>query len=115
MEFSQARSGSYVLGGIFVGLWAYLLLFRVPDIPVNVAAWTFWGVVGFAIAGGLLAARMANDGARIAIWIAVGVAVGLLGMAALFQRVGEAFASLFTFCGGGLIAAVIPVRGAREV
>ena len=102
------RAGSFVLGGVFLAVWIYVLLFRLPALVVNVGAWTFWGIVGLAIAGGLYGARVASDRARVPIWIGVGIAIGLLAMAALFQQVAEAFAALFTIVGGGLIATASP-------
>lgn len=108
MQNKPLQAGSFILGGLSISVWLYLILFRVPILPLDGGAWTFWGIVGLAIAGGIYGARITGDKVRIAIWIAIGIAAGFLAMAALFQQAKEAFAALFTFVGGGLIATALP-------
>lgn len=107
---TQLRAGSFVLGGLFIGLWLYALIFGVPEWRTfEVSYWALWGVVGLVITGGVFGGRVANDHARIAIWTATGIAVGLLAGAAIFQRIAEAFAALLTFLGGALVISAIPM------
>lgn len=102
------NAAGFVFGGLLLGCWVYFVLFKVPDVDVDVGPWVFWGVVGLAISGGILAARFAPDRARMAIWVGLGIAVGLLAMAAVFQRVPESMAALLTVSGGALIVTSIP-------
>jgi uncharacterized membrane protein len=60
------------------------------------------------VAAGFYAAHVANTQARIVIWVIMGIAIGFLTMAAVFNQVGEAFAALFTIVGAGLIVTALP-------
>ncbi len=116
MENAPLRASSFIVGGIFISVWLYVLLFVRPSEGIHVGTWAFWGLVGFAIAGGTYAAKVANERVRIVVWVALGIAIGLLGLAAIDRQVGEAFAALFTFVGGGLIAVALPApTGARAM
>jgi hypothetical protein len=109
MPNTPLRAGAFVVGGLFLGVWLYLGLFRSNQLPdIDVGLWWFWGAVGLAIAGGLYAGRVANAPIRITIWVALGIAVGMLIAAALFQRVGEALAAIFTAVGGAIIVSGLP-------
>ncbi|MFO1534450.1 MAG: hypothetical protein ABR586_02160 [Thermoplasmatota archaeon] len=109
MEQQNVRASPMIVGGLFIGLWLYLVFFTVREFPrINVALWLFWGLIGFAVAGGLYASRIANATVRIAIWIALGIALRFLAMVLIFNQVGEAFAALFTVVGAGLIITGLP-------
>lgn len=109
MEQHNLRASPMVVGGLFLGLWLYLVFFHVREFPpINVALWLFWGALGLAVAGGLYASRIANSTARIVIWILLGIALGFLTMVLIFNQVGEAFAALFTVAGAGLIVTGLP-------
>jgi hypothetical protein len=109
MEHQTLRASPMVVGGLFLGLWLYLVFFHVREFPpIDVALWLFWGVLGLAVAGGLYASRVANSTARIVIWIVLGIALGFLTMVLIFNQVGEAFAALFTVAGAGLIVTGLP-------
>ena len=103
------RPSPMILGGLFLGFWLYLDFFQIPVFGhINLALWNFWGVMGIAVAGGFYASRVANHQARIVIWVIMGIAIGFLVMAAVFNQVGEAFAALFTLVGAGLIVTSLP-------
>lgn len=103
------RAGPMVAGGLFIGLWLYPVFFRLREfVYIDTGAWLFWGFVGLAVAGGLYASRVANVGARIAIWVTLGVALGFLAMFLVFKQTGEAVAAIFTAAGAGLIVTGLP-------
>jgi hypothetical protein len=109
MESPNLRASPMVFGGLFLGLWLYLVFFTVRAFPpINVGLWLFWGVLGIAVAGSLYAARIATATARILIWVVLGIALGFLTMVLIFNQVGEAFAALFTLAGAGLIVTGLP-------
>jgi len=112
MENSPLRASGFVFGGLFLGIWLFLALFPTDlfrETNVNPGLWGFWGVVGLAISGGLYATRVAQVGVRIAIWVTLGIAIGMLAGAALFNQVAASVAALFTVGGGGLIVSALPV------
>jgi hypothetical protein len=103
------RASPMIVGGLFLGLWLYLLFFRVSEFPrINLALWLFWGFMGLAVAGALYASRIANSTARIAIWIVLGILLGFLVMVVTFNQIGEAIALAFTLVGAGLIVTGLP-------
>lgn len=109
MSQNQPNFAAYIFGGFFVGIWIYGLLFAFPEwqdfSPVK---WFFWGLVGIVIAGGLYAARVTSEGVRVAIVIFVGVALGVLILAAALEQEAHITASFATATGAGLIASALP-------
>ncbi|MCA1819120.1 MAG: hypothetical protein ABR562_08290 [Thermoplasmatota archaeon] len=111
MDNAPLRASGFVSGGLFIGVWLYLAIFRLPtewDLHINDGLWVFWGFVGLAIAGGLFASRVVNANVRIAVWVTLGIATGMLIGAAVFSRIGESVAALFTAGGGAIIVASLP-------
>lgn len=111
MDNPSQRAGGFIVGGLLIGIWLYIALFPLPTawgLRMQYGLWILWGLVGLAIAGGLLAGRVVTPSARIAIWIALGISVGMLVGAAIFGRMGEAFAALFTAGGGAIIVTSLP-------
>lgn len=104
------QAGSFVAGGLLIGVWP-AIAFLQPFVLryIDLGAWSFWGLVGLVIAAGFYAARTTHELVRIGIWIALGIALAFLGVAALFNQQGEAIAAVFTFLGGGLIATALPL------
>jgi len=111
MDNVPLRAGAFVSGGLFIGIWLFLGIFQTEmfdDLRIQVGLWWFWGFLGLLIAGGLFAGRVSSPQIRIAIWIALGIAVGMLIGAALFKQIGESTAALFTAGGGAIIIAGLP-------
>src|SRR5581483_911954 len=109
MAQTPLRAGAFVMGGVLLGLWGFLAFVKVEALPsLDPAAWSFWGIVGMAIGGGVFAARATSPAIRIVVWVALGIAVGVLAAAALFSRVPESMAALVTASGAGLIASAVP-------
>lgn len=108
VENRVLNASGFVVGGLFLGAWLYFLLFAVPSVPVNTAPWLWWGLLGLAISAGLLGARLATVRIRMAIYVGLGIATGLLAMAAVFQRLPESMAAILTIAGGAMIVSSIP-------
>jgi len=111
VDNAPLRASGFVFGGLFIGVWMFLGLFPTDlfrELGLNPGLWLFWGAVGLAIAGGLYASRVATPGARIGIWVGLGIAIGMLVGAALFNKMGESVGALFTAGGGGLVVSAIP-------
>ena len=111
MDNVPVRSSGFVAGGLFIGIWMFLGLFPTSlfeSSSINYGYWWFWGLVGLAISGGLFASRIVSQNARIGIWITLGIGVGMLIGAAVFQHIGESVAALFTAGGGAIIVASLP-------
>ena len=111
---SGSQVGSIVFGGLFIGIWLYIALFGVPAEmdeggDFSVAKWLVWGLVGLALAGAIYGTRVASGGVRVALFVAIGIAIGLLVTAFLFNDLQEGIATLVTLVGGGLIVSALPV------
>jgi hypothetical protein len=104
------RASGFVVGGLFIGAWLFLAIFETrvfTNLPN--AQWWFWGVMGLLVAAGLFASRLPSVALRIAVWIGLGITIGMLALAALFlQQMSEAFAALLTVSGGAIIVASLP-------
>jgi hypothetical protein len=111
MATTPNQTGSLVFGGLFIGVWAYVALFITE---VDSGPWSFWGLVGLLIAGGIYGARVSHDALRIALLVGLGVAVGCIVAASLWQEIAEALAALLTFLGGALIVSALPVPAHSE-
>ncbi len=115
MAQQQPNFAAYIFGGFFVGVWIYGLLFGFPEwFDFSPAQWFFWGLIGIVIAGGLYAARVTAEGVRVAIVIFVGVALGVLILAAALEQEAHITASFATATGAGLIASALPRPQPRE-
>lgn len=117
MDNVPLRAGAFVAGGLFVGIWLFLGIFETEmfrDLNINVGLWWFWGFLGLLIAAGLFASRVTSAQIRIAIWVGLGIAVGMLIGAALFKQIGESVAALFTAGGGAIIVSGLPTMQAPE-
>lgn len=99
------NAGSVVFGGLFLGFWLFVAVFGTRQWwrSFDVLAWSLWGFLGLVVAGGILALRVTNEGVRLGLLAATGIAVGLLIGAALLLHVEEASGALLTFLGGALI------------
>jgi hypothetical protein len=108
-QHPNLRAAPMIVGGLFIGFWLYMLFFRISEFPaINLPLWLFWGFMGLAVSGALYASRVANDTARILIWIVLGILLGFLVMVLIFNQIGEAVAALFTLVGSGLIVTGLP-------
>ncbi len=100
---------AFVFGGLFLSVWVYGLLFKFPEWhDFNWVIWFFWGLLGFLIAGGLYAALVTSEIARIVIMVLVGLSIGILILAAALEQEGHIIASFVTATGAGLIASALP-------
>jgi small-conductance mechanosensitive channel len=106
---SSQQAGSIIFGGFFVGLWLFLCLFR-TDLTrdVDVGAWTFFGVIGLALAGGMYGTRVASPGLRTALYVVLGIAIAFLTAAFVLQQLAEGVAALITFVGAALVVTALP-------
>ncbi|MEA3190107.1 MAG: hypothetical protein QOD77_689 [Thermoplasmata archaeon] len=105
-----SRAGAFVAGGALIGVWLFFVLFKVPGIHLDAGPWLFWGAIGLVMAGAGLGARFATPVVRMGLFVALGIAAGLLASAAVFLQVSESFAALLTACGGAIIASAIPLQ-----
>ncbi len=113
MADQQTNWAALIFGGIFLGAWIYGILFTYPEpSPFEIGRWIFWGILGLGIAGGLFAARMANETVRIVIIVLVGVFLGILILAAVLEEDAYIMATFVAGTGAGLIAAALPRGGA---
>lgn len=109
MDNVPLRASGFIVGGLFIGAWLFLAIFPTPvfrDLPNT--QWWFWGFMGLLVAAGLFASRVPHLGVRIAVWIGLGIAIGMLALAALLQQMSDAFAALLTVSGGAIIVASLP-------
>ena len=106
MATTANQTGSLVFGGLFIGIWLYVSLF-VSE--VDPGPWTFWGLIGLIIAAGIYGARVAQDTLRVILLVGLGIAVGCIIAASLWQEIAEALAALLTFLGGALVVSALPV------
>jgi hypothetical protein len=106
---NRQGTAAYITGGIFLGVWAYGILFGFPDWDsFSFGRWFFWGFLGFLIAGGLYAARITTEGVRIGIVIFVGICLGMLLFASMLEAEAHIIASFLVSIGAGLIASALP-------
>lgn len=113
---TQINWAALIFGGIFLGAWIYGLTFGFDQHGWDDFAWglwAFWGILGIAIAGGLYAARLTSDWVQILIIVGVGIAIGMLILAAMLEEEAHIIASFVAGAGAGLVAAAIP-RGQEE-
>lgn len=104
-----SQVGSYIFGGLFVGVWLYIALFGLVDYNgLSTSAWSFWGFVGLLLAGAIYGSRIAEGSVRIALFITIGVALAMVLMGLLTREVEEGWATLLTFVGAGLIVSALP-------
>ncbi len=109
MAEQQPNFAAYIFGGFFVGVWVYGLLFGFPEWnDFSVSQWFFWGFLGVVIAGGLYGARVTSEGVRVAIIVFVGVALGILILAAALEQELHITATFLNIVGAGLIASALP-------
>ncbi len=106
MAQTGTQAGSYVFGAIFIGVWLYMALFEEQG-------WAIWGFIGLAFAGAIYGARVSNPGVRIGLYVALGIGLGMLIAAAVFQEIADILATVVTFVGGGLIVSALPAPGQR--
>ena len=112
---SGSQVGSIVFGGLFLGVWLYIALFGVPfDSSFEAGMWVLWGVVGMALAGAIYGTRVAKGGLRVALFVVVGVATGMLLTAFLLRGLEEGIATIVTLVGGGLIVSALPAELKRQ-
>jgi hypothetical protein len=105
---SSQKVGSYIFGGLFMGIWLYILLFGLPEGgEIREGHWLLWGIVGFVLAGAIYGSRLVEGAVRIGLYVAIGVALAMVLMGFLLERVPEGFATLFTFVGAGLVVAAL--------
>ena len=108
---SGQQVGSVVFGGLFLGIWLYLCLFKTPvSQDIELGPWILLGIVGLALAAGIYATRVTEGNARIAIFAAIGIAIGMLATAFILQQLEEGLAALITFVGAALIITALPSR-----
>lgn len=98
------RIASLVIGGLFLGIWLWVVLFEIPQ-------WLGWGVLGLALAGTMYAGRLANPMVRTITWVVLGIAVGLLLAAAFLRETPDLLATVLTFAGGALVVSGLPLPG----
>lgn len=108
---SSSQVGSYIFGGLFIGVWFYLALFGVPGEDFKVGPWSLWGFVGLVLAAAIYGSRMATGGLRIGLFVVIGVAVGMAVTSLILEQVPEGLALLLTFIGAGLIVSALPRPG----
>jgi small-conductance mechanosensitive channel len=102
--------GAIVFGGLFLGVWLYLCLWQAPGIRLHLGAWVLYGVVGLALAAGIYGSRvLRSHGARVGLYAAIGVAIGMLATAFVLNQQAEILAALVTFAGAALIVTALPV------
>lgn len=100
------------LGALVLGVWLWVLIDE-SILEGGDAPWG-WSFVGLLMAAGVYGVRATRGGVRIALWIALGLAVGILTGAAFTEGDFALFAGLIAFIGGGLIAAAVPTPADRE-
>jgi hypothetical protein len=105
MSTNVNQAGSFIFGGLFVGVWLAILLF---ETGVDSERWLTWGLIGLLFAGGIYASRIAQGGLRIGLFVGLGVGLGLIITAALLQEIEEALAGVMTFLGGALVGSAMP-------
>lgn len=105
---SGSQVGSYIFGGLFVGVWLYMALFGIPGEDFEAGAWSMWGFIGLVLAGAIYGSRLAEGGIRIALFVIIGIAVGMALTALVMQEIPEGLALLLTFVGAGLIVSALP-------
>ena len=107
---SGSQVASYIFGGLFIGIWLYLLLFGVPadDGYLKSSAWGFWGFIGLILAGSIYGAQVASGAVRIALYVAIGITLAMLLMSLILREVEEGWATALTFVGAGLIVSALP-------
>jgi hypothetical protein len=104
-----SQYGSFVFGGLFIGVWLYIAMFRTSvSLDINVGQWVLLGLVGLALAAALYGTRISNGGLRVGLFVLVGVSIGMLGTAFLLGQLKEGMATLITLVGGGLIVTALP-------
>jgi hypothetical protein len=104
------QSGSIIFGGFFIGVWLYLCLFRTPlSDDIDLGAWWLLGFVGLALAGAIYGTRIASGNLRIALFVAIGIAIAFLTTAFILEQLNEGVAALITFVGAALIVTALPV------
>lgn len=111
---SGSQVSSVVFGGVFIGIWLYIALFGVPadmdrDASWSTSAWSLWGFVGLVLAGALYGTRITRGWLRVSLFMLIGIAISMLGLAFFFDEVVEGLGALVTLVGGGLIVTAIPV------
>ena len=104
------QSGSIVFGGLFIGIWLYLCLFTTPlSNDIDLGAWVLMGFVGLALAGAIYGTRVTQGTLKTVLFVAVGIAIGLLTTALVLEQLSEGWAALITFVGAALIVTALPV------
>lgn len=104
------QSGSIIFGGFFIGVWLYLCLFRTDlSDDIDLGAWWLLGFVGLALAGAIYGTRIASGNLRIALFVAIGIAIAFLTTAFILEQLNEGIAALITFVGAALIVTALPV------
>ena len=107
---SGQQSGSIIFGGFFIGVWLYLCLFTTPlSGDIDLGAWWLLGFVGLALAGAIYGTRVASGNLRIALFVAIGIAIAFLTTAFILEQLNEGVAALITFVGAALIVTALPV------
>ena len=115
MAPTGSQVGSLIFGGLFIGVWLFLALFR-TDITedLDIGLWVMWGVVGLVLAGAIYGTRFSRGGLRVTLFVLVGVATGMLLTGFLLQGLEEGIATMVTLVGGGLIASALPSELQRQ-
>jgi len=109
------QSGSIIFGGFFIGVWLYLALIPGPlTNDIQLGAWWLLGIVGLALAGAVYGTRVATGNLRLALFVAIGIAIAFLATAFLLQQLNEGVAALITFVGAALIVSALPVPDRAE-
>ena len=106
---SGQQWGSVIFGGLFLGVWLYLCMFKAPGLTIELGPWVLLGVVGLALAAGIYGSRIAHGNARVAIYVVIGIAIGMLATAFVLGQLHEGLAALITFVGAALIVTALPV------
>jgi hypothetical protein len=115
MAPTGSQVGSLIFGGLFIGVWLFLALFR-TDITrdLDIGLWVMWGVVGLVLAGAIYGTRFAKGGLRVTLFVLVGIATGMLLTGFLLQGLEEGIATMVTLVGGGLVASALPSELQRQ-
>lgn len=103
MTSSEPNTGSLVLGGVLLGIWIFWALAVGGD-----TTWVFGGLVGFGLAGGIYAGRMASPEARTPIYVAIGLLVGFVMMG--IAVTGDVLAAM-----PGILAFLLTTLGATSI
>lgn len=106
MALDGNRITALILGGMFMAAWLYFALF-VED---TWGAWVGWGVLGIVLAAALFVGRFASEAIQVGTWIALGMSLAFILLAAIAEEESAILATALTFAGGALITAGLPTR-----